>query len=558
MKSHWQRVITVASLFLAANSFAATKLSYVDACTDSEHWLPEKDRFSAYLQSRIDYTRKNVKNGAPAAQSLLRAVSVRKKGAVDRNAAAAAYWAARGLFDLGLTFQAHQAFNEIIVSFKSEDTRPIRSAAVSCLARIHDKVPTLILEPESLSQVEALLADAKVPADEKIPFYDSVIWSLERAPTDAEAQRLLKDFKGNEFYEKLATATVAARTNDDETLVRQVKLLRDPLITRLSKSRRESWKVIFSMGLYDLRRYEAASYLFRRVSNTSNVFVSALGGEAWSYLLQHKYEEAIGSASNLVVGGLSKVFAPEGYETLSIALLETCNYSASLQTLQWFRRAYENSFRYLASLQAKGDSVDLYQLATKYLTAKTDVPDRVATDWLGDPVFLSNQAEINAQIDDETALKHLRHSVRELFADQKYKSQIPTWKKSWKSLELALTIPAQKIEARRNQLIQEIRTSLGERNRRMFDTLNKTAENLQLVEAETYEVIGDKLIAESGPGADGGKSKAIRKPGNNDKKHDRPTWDWGSYKAAEDGDGEVWEDELGALRANLKKTCDSQ
>jgi hypothetical protein len=445
-----------------------------------------------------------------------------------------------------------------VTTFKSDDAFPIRSAAVTCLARIHDKVPTLTLEPEALTQVEAVLASAKVAPDDKIPFYESVMWSLEKATSDAEVQRFAKDLKGHEFFQKLSTATIASRTSDDETLARQVKLLRDPLFSRLSKSKRETWKLIFAMSLYDLKRHEGASYLFRRIGNTSNVFVSALGGEAWSYLSQHKYEEAIGSASNLVVGGLSKVFAPEGYEILSISLLETCNYSAALQTLQWFRRAYESSFRYLGNLQTKGDSVDLYQLATQFLTAKADIPNRVATDWIGDTVFLSNQAEINAQIDSDAALKQLRASVRELLNDAKYKAQASAWAKSWKSLEATLTIPTDKIVARRNQLIQEIRVSLRERNRRMFDTLNKTAENLQLVEAETYELIGDKLIAESGPGAAGGKSKALRKPGNEDKKNERPTWDWGSYKASEDDKGEVWEDELGALRANLKKTCDSQ
>jgi hypothetical protein len=567
MRASNRHLIIIASLITAGGAVIAhaassppapaDSITYENACTGSERWLPEKNALSRFVQNRIELTQKGVKNGTPAAQSLLRALAVNRRKPLSRAAAIADYWTARALFESGLILQARQAFNKMVLTYKTDETFPFRSAAMSCLGRIHDKYPTLTLDSATLTEVQALLTARTVEAKQKVPFYESVLWSLERAGSDSEAKALSEHLKDGGFFEKVSTAILALRAGDDAGVVRQIQFMADPLFARFSKPKRETWKLIFSMGLFNLKKRESAAYLFNRVSNTSNVFVAALAGEAWSYLGDHRYEEAIGAASNLVVGGLKKTFAPEGFETLSIALVETCNYSPALEALRWFRRAYEKPHRYLANLQAKGDSADLYQLVTSFLQGKSDVPERVGIEWIGDPIFLANQAEINAQIESVEAIEKMRKGVDLAIADPKAKTQVAAWTTAWNTFSPTLEIPADKSAARKEQLIKEIQKSLRERNRQMSEKLDRIAENLQRVEAEAYESIGDRFIAETGPGGASSKAKDTQKLAKS-KKNEGAVWDWGAYKSSDDDNGEVWEDELGALRANLKKTCETQ
>jgi hypothetical protein len=115
----------------------------------------------------------------------------------------------------------------------------------------------------------------------------------------------------------------------------------------------------------------------------------------------------------------------------------------------------------------------------------------------------------------------------------------------------------QKVPARKTELTEMVNRSIAAKNAAMRDQLLHTAENLQLLEAEAYETLGDELIAENSP--QGPNAKVAK----DNKKHARnqgAVWDWGRYPASKDSDAddnqEVWQDEVGALHANLKKSCD--
>lgn len=550
----------------AADPKAIQQLSVENACTELERWTPETNNYAKYVQGRIAKKKAEsttasttavVKAEVDEATVLLRALALKaspkSKKPNPMGDALNDYWVAHAMYDLGLIFQAHHLFNEILITRDTERTAPFWNAALSCLSRIHERYPTLLLEKKAQKLIEEKIQGGTLSDEQKLPLYRSLFWSIKRENDAKELQRLAGVFKGEMFFQKSAAAIEAAKKGDSIEVLRQAAALNSPLFKQLPARERESWRLLFGLALFDVKQYDPAITLLRRVPNTSNDFIQALVGLSWTYLWQNKYEEAIGSSSNLILGELAKAFVPEGFETLSIALIETCNYTAMLETLQHFRKAYDKPHKYLEEMEAKKGSADFYQAVSSFLTGETKVPDRVGTAWISDPVFLANQAEINLEIDESALIARLRKLVPTLVVDPKLKPQ----KVAWAVVDKNLTLETSQFPGRKAQLIREIQTSLQARMEQMRASLSRVVDNLQLLEAEGYEAIGDRLIAQTGPAA---AAKNTTPKAKQTKKNEPTTWDWGVYKGGT-GDssaeqGEIWYDELGYLKADLKKTCD--
>lgn len=551
------RMIPAAWAAEAAKSVPGSLLNVENACTALEKWSPENNNFAKYLQARIPHKKGEQGSETSQAQILLRALALKaapkSKTPNPLGDAINAYWVAHAMYDLGLVFQAQHLFNEIIASMDNDKASPIWIASLSCLGRIHESFPTLGLEPKSQKIIEEKIRKGKINDEQKLLLYRSIFWTFKRENREKELKRLATVFQGEPFFLKLSVALREARAGKSIEVLRQAQALNSPLFKLLSAREREAWRLLYGMALFDVKQYDPAVSLLSKIPNTSNDFIQALVVMSWSNLWQNKYEEAIGNSSNLILGALSKSFAPDGFETLSIALLETCNYNALLETLQHFRKVYEGPHKFLEELAAKKGALDLYPLVSSFLIGGSKIPDRVGTQWISDPVFLANQAEINLQIDELALVQRLRKLVPTLTLDPKLKPQRDAWTVADKNLTLDLA----KFPERKVLLTQEIQSSLRQRMEEMRSSLSRVVDNLQLLEAEAYEAIGDHLIAQTGPAAAEQKTtpKAKRTKGN-----EAATWDWGVYKGgtgeSSSEQGEIWYDELGYLKADLKKTCD--
>ena len=96
--------------------------------------------------------------------------------------------------------------------------------------------------------------------------------------------------------------------------------------------------MIFVNTYYGAHQYSKAIAEYKLVPKSSNYTVQELSAIAWAQIITKDYEAAIGSAENLVTGALGHTYAPEGYETLAIALFETCNVQEAVQAYQHFRK----------------------------------------------------------------------------------------------------------------------------------------------------------------------------------------------------------------------------
>jgi tetratricopeptide (TPR) repeat protein len=549
-------VSVLASRAQSAPAPSTEPITAHDACTTHEKWTPE-DPKTTYIKNRIELSRKG---GADATSSLLRAVVAidQVKPTDIHGKTVISYWYARALYDTREVHLAHDAFLNILKLpadiDKLSDGPAIRTAAMMCLSQIHHEFPTLTMDAGSLAGAQRFVVSTKLTPEQRTYFYEGMGWELKKhfrpyqpSLTEAEANAFKAAFNGDGYYEKLLSIMRASEGPDEAAILLNESIFDEKDFASRPQTEKDLLHVVFGQAYYGLKKWDRAIAHFKQIPNTSNEIVKSISASSWVYLQQEKYPEAIGSATNLVLGGLSKTFQPEAYETLSMALLETCNFDAALQTYQHFRKIYGKPYFFLRDAQKSG--LDLYGTLSAFLLGKMKgkVPDRVGTEWSADPVFLANQSEINLGLDEAQATAKIRSAAKNWvnFARSL----------SWKKFDNNLTIVTNANSVRQPTLAAEISRAILTRSRLMFGSLNQAAQSLQLLEAEAYEQIGDKYLAENGPNK-GGKDPQGKtlKP----KQDSGAVWDWGRYPSNSDQDedtAETWEDELGYLRAKIKDSC---
>jgi tetratricopeptide (TPR) repeat protein len=542
----------------AADKQLPVRISVHSACTSEETWLPETPT-THYIQSRIETSR----NGeSEAMQSLIRALSTRDHSKGLHAKLVSSYWIARTLYDMKLVHLAHAAFIELVrqpaAIDKFPDALSIRAASMECLGRIHHDYPTLALSPEVVPSVARYASASQLTTAQRRFFFDGLTWELIRKLkstaqiSDADYRALLAPLSQSSYHKKLAAILRASQRQDDKGIISNESIFSDPAFGDRPQSEKDLLQTAFGHAFYDLKQWPRAIAHFKQIPNTSNWIVPSLSDLAWTYLHQHRYEESLGSSSNLILGALKKTYAPEGFETLAISYFETCNYREALQTYNYFRKVYGKSFHFLADIQKSKPS--LYPKLTSYLS-KNDahVPERVGSEWSRDPLFIADQSEINLGFDEQDVLGRLQRWVKD--SPPIARSAV------WRRFAPSVTAQLAKNRARKDELTRDIESELMARSQSMFATLNSTVGNLEAMTAEAYEAFGDTLLAENGPGAVTGT-----RPAPNPRASHRPSsgavWDWGRYPAkagsptADDEDTtETWEDEVGFLKAKVKNHC---
>jgi hypothetical protein len=270
--------------------------------------------------------------------------------------------------------------------------------------------------------------------------------------------------------------------------------------------------------------------------------------------MKDSYAEAIGSAQNLLVGGLSRTFAPEASVVLGISLNETCNFAQAIEAVKLFRRSYEKSYRWLYTWnqRQKQAPIDLYPMVAAYLRKKVRIPEKIANEWLRSPVFIANQEELNLLFDERQTAKVLVQRVSRKFSGKGAQK----WQRAAAELRGVVNHFLMESQVAETTLVRAINNDLQLRTMRMFRTLIDLAQSVELLEAEIYNALGEKVIADAGQ-AQGGRKPATA--GAKKKADDDAVWRWGAFPTGEEesAEAEVWEDELGFLKADVENECHS-
>jgi hypothetical protein len=311
--------------------------------------------------------------------------------------------------------------------------------------------------------------------------------------------------------------------------------------------------------------------------------------------------EAIGTAINLTKGGMRRTFAPESPMIMAIAMNELCQYPESIRAINAFRSTYEKPYQWLNGWSNGGDKksrAPIYPLAVGYLKHQSDVPERVASEWVRSSVFLSHQDEINLLFNEKTASSGLGRAAvkeqmqlgqeilklaQEIQSDVKdaraeagpdgqlpdllhkklvlLKNQLTHYKRLRRAAPTWLRIKShheKRSPVINHGLVVKIEADLQNRTVRMLRQLEDIAENNQLIEVEIYNGASQDIIWQNAHPDYKDIAERIKK--DTQRANAGKVWDWGrsSVSMGDDDKGEIWEDELGSFRADVTDNCSSK
>lgn len=605
MRTPSMKKAILAAAILASSAAHAAEPAYseaMQACSSSESWsygaaIPEdwKDDYKAYLGRMLQKI--------PPVRGFAQGLALRRFAKSSEAKAFGEYWISRSLLDSGQSHIAFNGFNAIVSRPAQKETAGVQLAALECMNRIHSHYPTVAFAPELLQRFDDLRSHAAAERRrETLWITASALFRAELSnekPSNGRVEKILSILAGSGPYEELARGAWQARNREYPLAIASLTAFGSrPSLPKELDRYRDHANLMLSRVHYSSGAFEKSAESLKKVRKSSNELAATLSELSWAYLQEGKYSEAIGTAMNLQAGGMRHTFAPEAPMVMAMALNEICQYPESVRAVNVFRRHYEKPYRWLSDWQKAGGKGSLYSSAVSYLRKQGTVPDRVASEWVRSPIFISHQDEINLLFDErKTAVtlgrsgsseqKRVSAEIRKLHVEltarlkkhlakkdrdenaplpKEIHDQLVALKKQivlhgrlrnaapvWRVLLANYQQAVPRIE---KLLIERINSDLVARSQRMYHQLEEIAENNQLIEVEIYNGASQDIIWQNAHPEY--KAMAAKFQGERASEAAAKVWDWGRAPSGLEDSGEIWEDELGSFKANLYDNCESK
>lgn len=584
------KTITLSALMLVVSAHAGDFRSVSErnvtvkrACQPTEKWTIEGGAAPQWMARYQDFVQGKVSpvSGFAEAVSLKRISALLNSNKAEFEKDFSEFWVGRILFELNLDPLAHEVFASVL---EYSDHKQIRKSAFACMALIQRRSP-----------------DWKVPAD-------SVEWGgFDFTEEDADViymASLIRPTKltpllpagYRDFYK--GTEAMKGRKYSEAAghFQKFLAFLDTPKMVTQWEKYRDTAHLMLARAYYSTAKFPEASAQFQKVKKTSNLQIETLSNLAWSYLLQEQYDAAIGVSMQIRTGSLRNAFAPEPIMVAAMALNELCMFQDSIRTIQAFINDYGTSFEWLNRNKSKKD---LYPEVIRFIKdpKATGIPMKVGTEWLRSPGFLSRQLELNRLIDHPKKLvdvqrkgyqeqmkltseflaktndfikkvqvaklklkpgEELSKELSEQYLNNKrelrrlvryYRSS-----KIWKNLSRKYE---KRIPTYRKMVVEQVNKDLFAVNKQLLQTLNNVRENSDWIEVEIYNGASQDLVwKEAHPDFD-----KVSKEIDTAIEEEAPAsqvWSWGRFQGAEIEQAEIWEDEVGALKADIRNECDKK
>jgi hypothetical protein len=556
---------------------AQAKASVQDACTSTEHWTLSKGGNPNWLKEFHEFTsaRSSAIYGFSQAIQLKRMSQILNNSDFEHDFSE--YWVGRILFELHLDPLAHQALNSV---YENTDNPDLKKATFSCMARIQ------IRSPDWRAPSIASTAGLGFTEDDSDVLFLSLL-----GKESTLNKKLSAGHRGFvEGYSALANKDYAGAIVGFQAYFHFLETHSNPLLSRYT----DEGHLLLGRAYYSVAKFTESAAEFQKVKKTSNEQIESLSNMAWGYLLSEKYDDAVGVSLQLRSGALKNTFAPEPLMVAAMALNELCSYPDSIRMIQAFAKDYEPSYKWLTANQNQGNG---YVLTVKALEGKAaGVPTKLATEWVRSPEFLTRQREINTllgeskRVDEIEAkaqaeqnkltlaflnrasqfLKDYRIAQLRLKPGQELAADFPTRygvlrkdmrklsrfhkaSRTWKTLARAYEkkIPSLKLE-----MVARVNHDWKVKNEKLLTLLNKVKDNTDLIEVEIYNGASQDLVWKNVHSDYAAKEKSLED--NKDSPDGAHTWNWGRFLASSIEESEVWEDELGALKADVSNQCNKK
>lgn len=631
------RVWLVGLLCLAASAPAAdnSDVRILSPCSDSETWrLTPKGAKELPPSFRQFTTLLNTAPDAPL-RAFAESIALRQKKTSPATRALADYALARSLHHGAIFGLAAEGFDRLIAEPTSESKAPIQIAAISCLGQIHRRYPAFTFSKAALDRIPDLIKKGNPSKREyNIIWYgvtqrflsslDQVLKGKSLPPKEQqkwekEVEKNLALLKGSGAYESLATGMwEIQRGRSREAIPHLTKFVTTPDLLESLEAKRDTARLLLAKAHYEIDEYPQAIKQLELIDKRSNELVHSLIYLASAQLMNNDYAKAVGAAMGLQSGGLRETFAPETLMVGAISFNELCQFPESLAMVNRFRKGYSKTFFWLKDHLPSGPKgkMPLYPIALAFLkgaggtkdddmtsdvNAKELPPNRVGSEWIRSPIFISKQESINHLFrtlrkipklivyaktlhkNDGIALKKLRADVTERYqkaskalkkGETLPKEIVAEWnalkEKEFQHAKLGYSLPflasslknySTRAKQWQTYLISRIERELASINQRMYGELINVMENNELIEAEIWngasqDIVWQNAHPEFQKMVKAGKITSSTSRSVSSSAGD--VYDWGKSGTGFDGQDEVWEDEVGSIRANLQNVCASK
>lgn len=602
MKLYWIiGLLTLSSSHAADEGILAGKY----ACTYKEDWTFPKDFYADFKEEFQKFIRK----GRSPVSGFVSAAALRREATSESELVFSEYWISRALYEAGLPHVAYKGFVSVLGHEPNPDILGPQLAASECLRELKEKHPFKGFPDNTVNVLKKgqdwLTKNAKphwTAAITEDTWKTAIVvlqnqFSEKKSKTDLQATVQL--LKGAGAYEQYGRGLYESSQNSYSQAIAQLEPLLKTGLPAHFKVKTEQFHLTLARAYYTVGRYGDAAVTFKRVSKSSNELAQSISELAWAYLLKENHPGALGAAFSLQRGGMRKTFAPEGPMVMAMAFNELCQYPFSLSSMDLLRKNYKTSHEWLTAWDSKKDknSYPFYEKTIEQLKHKTDVPDRIANEWMRSPTFIALQTELNALIDEKVATgklgksgadeqrrlafqivelaretrDHIRKEKLQMEAGEKYSGQVLNRLSELRKLvthyqDFRLGAPIWKVildnfktesPQMKSQILATINNDMRRKTQFMKTQLDEVTENLQLIEVEIYNGASQDLVWQNAHP----DYKDVAKRMNDDaqKEAAQKTWNWGRAPSGlDEEDGEVWEDELGAFEAKLFDNCNSK
>lgn len=473
------------------------------------------------------------------------------------------YWKSRVLFQAGLPHLAITGFNSIVEHDVVPDAIGVQLAALECVLHIQGKLRRIdftVGGGQGVSRIAEYVfrvsKNARVRQVVALALVERALQQISKDGGATAASNGLVALQAEPVFHAFAKGMVsAALQNHADTISSLEAYFKAPRMPEPLKRYQDSARISLARAYVAMKQDAKAIPHFQKVRKESNEVVQSLLELSWLYLKQQKHQEAIGVTYN-IFSSYRHAFSPGTLMLMAMALNELCQYPGALKTVAIFRSDYRKIFDWLKAWAAAPRPlypVALAQLEKK-LPKEQAVPAPVFTEWMRSPVFVALQREINLIQDEKAGLVRALRRLKSLDADAL--AAFPPLKETAARLSawfLNLYRGMPKMEAGIVKLIEE---EFGRKNQMMLSRMNDISENIHLIEVEIFngaseDVVWRNLHPDYNQFVD--EAKAVEQKGMGQR-----VWSWGTVVSSEGGAPEVWEDELGTLRANLSNNCSNR
>lgn len=567
--------------------------SVTKACTKFENWnlskeIPQDsaDEFALFLRQKRSHAR-----------GFSEGLALRQFAENTESKYFGEYWISRALFASKLYHLSQLGFSSIAARPVNKSTLPFQLAALECLASTQEMFPTIFISDQVGNNLHQYPMSATVQKAAFLYFMNE----LGQGASKEKLSKILTLLKDSVSYEALANGLYhASQKNHTQVIKWMSKLLVGQKTSFPSAIRKykEQARMVLARSFYRTGEYKQAELQLRNISKSSNELARALSELSWAYLMQNKYRSAVGTAINLQSGGLRKTFAPETPMVMAMALNELCRYPESIQAINAFKVAYRPSYNWLSEWRKNKGKFEhqYYSMIIDFLKGKSNLPDKVGTEWLRSPLFLTRQEEINLLYDEAQDAKKLarKGQAEQYRMAEKLLTKIQSFKPQYKVAKMKLKpgerlpIPILKnVEVIKHQireyqryvraapvwrrilsgheenvpkiksnLVAAVNRDMHKTTGRMIWQLTRIAENNYFIEAEIFDGASQDIIWQNAhPNY---KKVAKEMKDEQDRRIASKVWNWGKTKGGFTGTGEIWEDELGSFQADLYNNCSSK